>query len=79
MKSQGTKETQGINGDAAALQRRLAAVAASSGGGAIKPCPYPYHRATDWRLAQGGPIVCGVCHPPASGLDVTRRPARAAA
>lgn len=78
MKSQGTKETQGINGNAAALQERLARV--SLGGGVLRaPCPYRHHRATDWRLTAGGPVVCGVCHPPAAGLDVTRRPQRAAA
>lgn len=30
------------------------------------PCPYPAHRASDWRLRGGGPVTCGVCHPPAS-------------
>lgn len=27
------------------------------------PCIYIRHRDTDWRLAEGGPVVCGVCHP----------------
>jgi hypothetical protein len=68
VKSQGTKDTQGINGDAIALQRWLAAaVPLLAGDGAA--CPYDGHRLTDWRLA-GGPVVCGVCHPPAAGLDV---------
>lgn len=30
-------------------------------------CPYPFHRPTDWRVGDG-PIVCGICHPPAIGL-----------
>lgn len=63
MKSQGTKETQGINGDAAMLQRKLAAAAtATSGDGA--PCPYANHRGSDWRLSDEHPLVCGICHPP---------------
>lgn len=33
-------------------------------------CPYDRHRLHDWRLAAGGPVVCGVCHPPAPGLEV---------
>jgi hypothetical protein len=33
-------------------------------GGLAAPCPYPAHRATDWRLP-GGSWTCGVCHPPA--------------
>lgn len=79
MRSQGTKETQGINGDAAILQRWAGAVA----GGRVRteaplePCPYPHHRGADWRLASGGPIVCGICHPPAAGLDVDVRKAAA--
>jgi hypothetical protein len=68
MRSQGTKDTQGINGDAIALQRLLAAVPLLAGDGAA--CPYQDHRRTDWRLCAGGPVVCGVCHPPAAGLDV---------
>jgi hypothetical protein len=31
------------------------------------------HRASDWRLADGGQWVCGVCHPPAPALDIERR------
>jgi putative DNA primase/helicase len=34
------------------------------------PCPYEHHRPSDWRLADGGPRVCGICHPPAAGIDV---------
>jgi hypothetical protein len=80
MKSQGTKETQGINGDAALLQHKLEAAA-----GVItrdsEPCPYPDHRPTDWRLKiqtdgtpadEGSRWTCGACYPPASGLDVER-------
>jgi hypothetical protein len=33
------------------------------------PCPYERHRPSDWRLADGGPRVCGICHPPAAGID----------
>ena len=33
-------------------------------------CPYPRHAGHEWRLANGGPWVCGVCHPPVAGLDV---------
>jgi hypothetical protein len=70
-RSQGTAATQGVNGDAILLQRRLAAVPAALLDGAAAPCPYPDHRPSDWRLTAGGPLVCGVCHPPATGLDVT--------
>jgi hypothetical protein len=28
-------------------------------------CPYPTHRATDWRLSPDAPVRCGVCSPPA--------------
>jgi len=34
------------------------------------PCGHPAHRATDWRLAEGGATVCGICHPAARGLDI---------
>lgn len=37
--------------------------------GELPACPYDRHRSTDWRLAEGGPVVCGICHPPAPGLD----------
>lgn len=63
MKSHGTKETQGINGDAAALT-------ATTSSGA--PCPYECHRGSDWRLSPEHPPRCGVCHPPAGGLEVER-------
>lgn len=64
----GTKATQGINGEAAALQRFGGAVMAYASSSSV--CPYPGHRGRDWRLAAGGPVVCGVCHPPARGLAV---------
>lgn len=70
MKSLGTKETQGINGDAAALQRRMDSALAAVGAVQTGACAYPRHRGSDWRLAAGGPLVCGVCHPPAPGLDI---------
>lgn len=74
MKSQGTKETQGINGDAAALAARdtgaLRLVVNQSGP--MPPCSYPAHRATDWRLDQpGSPAVCGICHAPPTDADGT--------
>lgn len=77
-RSRGTKETQGINGDAAELQRMLDVAARLTGGGA-DVCPYPRHRGADWRLVigtdgqptvEGSPVTCGVCHPPAAGLEV---------
>jgi hypothetical protein len=68
VRSQGTHDTQGINGRAIGLQRVLAAVDLRLCSD--DPCPYDVHRATDWRLRAGGPVVCGVCHPPAAGLDV---------
>jgi len=40
--------------------------------GRLPTCPYPAHRETDWRLGDG-PLVCGVCHPPAPGLDMGGR------
>lgn len=69
----GTKSTQGINGEAALLKRFTNAVAVT--GGPAAPCPYDEHRATDWQLAEGGPRTCGICHPPARGLNVTQVPA----
>ena len=36
------------------------------------PCAYPRHRGREWRLAAGGPVRCGVCSPPAAGLEVVR-------
>ena len=65
MKSRGTKETQGINGDAANLQRFLDAVPLVV---TDAPCPFAVHRGQDWCLQAGGPVVCGVCHPAARGL-----------
>lgn len=34
------------------------------------PCPHAAHRPTDWRRADGGPLTCGICHPPAAGVPV---------
>lgn len=71
MRSKGTKATQGINGEAAMHQRRLHLVQRFAvGPGEV--CSYPAHRGEDWKLASGGPVVCGVCHPPARGLKVER-------
>jgi putative DNA primase/helicase len=36
------------------------------------PCPYDRHRVTDWRLAEGGPRTCGICHPPVPGVEAVR-------
>lgn len=33
------------------------------------PCPYVRHRGTDWRRP-GGPLTCGICHPPAPGVPI---------
>lgn len=72
MKSRGTKETQGINGDAAALQNRLAAMA-RRGGQIGAPCSYSRHRSTDW-ITPESQVVCGICHPPAAEFDgIVRR------
>lgn len=72
MRSLGTKETQGINGDAARLQRMLEISAAMMDGPA-DPCPYERHRASDWRLSAEHPVVCGICHPPAAGWENVER------
>lgn len=37
------------------------------------PCGHRRHRSTDWMLPDVGMAVCGVCHPPATGLAVLRR------
>lgn len=37
-------------------------------GGVRPPCRYERHRPTDWRGRDGGPVVCGVCHPPAPSV-----------
>lgn len=65
---------------AARLQAEMAATAAKrSSFGALRAlgvnpdppaCPYPQHRPSDWRLRAGGPVQCGVCHPPVDGLDI---------
>lgn len=71
MKSKGTKQTQGINGDAAALQSKMD-TALKYSGISEDSCPYPAHRQTDWRLEDQVLVVCGVCHPPARGLRFIR-------
>jgi hypothetical protein len=64
MRSEGTRETQGINGDAAAYSRQLDTIARYvTGPGSV--CPYPSHRDTDWLKTDVGIVYCGVCHPPA--------------
>jgi hypothetical protein len=70
-KSRGTKATQGINGDAATLERWATNVPVSA---ALvgEPCPYPHHRATDW-VTSTSQVICGVCHPPALEFDGIRR------
>lgn len=65
---------------AARLQAEMAATASKrSSFGALRvlgindnapACPYPGHRESDWRLRRGGPVQCGVCHPPVATLDV---------
>lgn len=35
-------------------------------------CSHPSHAGREWRLA-GGRWVCGVCQPPAAGLEVAWR------
>jgi GrpB-like predicted nucleotidyltransferase (UPF0157 family) len=72
---QGTRATQGVNGEAGLLQRQQAAalkVVPLDGSGAEQgdPCGYERHRATDWTCADTGFIVCGVCHPPGVPADV---------
>ncbi len=72
MKSQGTKETQGINGDAAALQRQMGAVLKFAGR-IGEPCAYERHRPTDW-VTPESQVTCGICHPPAAEFPgITRR------
>lgn len=66
----GTKATQGINQDASTLARAEAAALSSIGAGPARPCPYQHHRKSYWRLAAGGPTVCGVCHTAAPGLEI---------
>lgn len=52
-----------------ALQRWMTASLGFAGDAA--PCGYPGHRHSDWRLREGGGerAECGICHPPAPGLD----------
>jgi hypothetical protein len=69
MRSEGTRQTQGINGDAAALVRKYDVALSFAAAGRelpAQPCPYPRHRdlGRDWP-ADGGRLVCGYCHPPA--------------
>jgi hypothetical protein len=50
------------------------AIAERLGFGAnAAPCPYPAHRGRDWRRRDGGPLICGVCHPPAVPDDQIER------
>jgi hypothetical protein len=64
VKSQGTKETQGINGDAAALGRREDAALAALGDVELKPCAYERHRGLGLDYDNdGGLTICGCCHP----------------
>lgn len=72
MRSQGTKETQGINGDARNLSKWLAAAPASSSAALSEPCPYPHHRPADW-ITPKTVLTCGVCHPPAVEFAGVRR------
>lgn len=65
MRSQGTKATQGINGDAAALQRRMTEAARFVRK--LEPCPYERHRPTDW-VTPTSQVTCGICHPPAAAF-----------
>jgi hypothetical protein len=46
--------------------------AISKRGASNTPCPYERHRPTDWRLAVGGAVTCGVCHLPVVTLDIVR-------
>lgn len=41
-------------------------------------CAYPYHAGRDWErpARMGGGWVCGICHPPPSGVDAPFRPPR---
>lgn len=69
MRSQGTRATQGINGDAAALVRAYDVALTFAAAGRelpAQPCPYPRHRGLglDW-TGDGPRLVCGYCHPPA--------------
>lgn len=46
--------------------------------GIPEPCDKPEHRPHDWRLRPDpelgpGPIVCGICHPPAPSADEVLR------
>jgi hypothetical protein len=73
----GTKDTQGVGNDVTA-HRRMTAAAMRATSRTLTPCPMPAHRPSDWRLRSGpgraaGPVVCGVCHPPAPGLNIARR------
>lgn len=65
MRSKGTAATQGINGDAAILQRWLGAV--GLGDGSLAPCSYDRHRPFDW-TSRAGLVQCGICHPPAAEI-----------
>jgi len=71
----GTKATQGTNAEASSLERWTASVGgrlASLSSAALAPCPYPRHRPSDW-VTPIGPLVCGICHPPAAEFDGIRR------
>lgn len=34
----------------------------------VRPCSYPGHRGSYWRLVGTIAEQCGICHPPADGL-----------
>lgn len=54
------------------MARSSMGVLAVLGDVQLPTCPYRGHRVTDWRLKAGGPVTCGVCHPPALGLKTVQ-------
>lgn len=52
----------------AAKRSSFAALAVLGDRSSAPPCPYRSHRSSDWRRRDGGPVTCGVCHPPAPNV-----------
>lgn len=63
----------GINPAASSLQAWQGPTTTPDWSLSEEACPYGAHRSSDWAIADGGPIVCGVCHPPACADEVLRR------
>lgn len=62
------------NGGVTPVMEEARAAPTGEGSEVTEPpmCRYPEHRPSDWRHPSGGgPVICGVCHPPPFGARET--------